>query len=175
MTLLEAFLFFLPGGIANMTPVLTNKIPFLNKWNTPIDFGKSHNGQRILGDNKRWRGLVWGAVVAGISAVLLESILPSRLPFNSVNQALYGGLAMGLGALVGDATESYFKRLKGFKPGQSWFPFDQIDYIIGGLIFVYPFINLTSQTMLVILILYFGLHLLSAYTGYLLKLKDQPI
>jgi CDP-2,3-bis-(O-geranylgeranyl)-sn-glycerol synthase len=174
-TILKAFLFFLPAGIANMTPVLANKVPLLNQWNTPLDFGLKYKGERILGDNKRWRGLIFGALLASLTALILQVLLSRHLPYTSVAQAASAGFILGFGALVGDAAESFFKRQKGLEPGQSWFPFDQIDYIIGGLIFIYPVIKPSLQMTLIIFVLFFGLHLASAYVGFLLKLKDQPI
>jgi hypothetical protein len=38
-----ALWFFLPAGVANAAPVFANKIPVLNRWKTPMDFGKSYN------------------------------------------------------------------------------------------------------------------------------------
>lgn len=172
---LTAFLFFLPAGVANMAPILANKLPLLNKWDTPLDFGKSYKGKRILGDNKRWRGLITGAFIGSFTAILLQLSLPHLLPYTSVTQAFFVGGVLGFGALFGDGVESFFKRLRGIEPGQSWFPFDQTDYIIGGLLFVYPFVKPSLKIMVIIFVLYFGLHLISAYLGYLLKLKDQPI
>lgn len=174
-TLIQAFLFFLPAGIANLTPVLANKIPLLNKWNTPIDFGRTYKNERLLGDNKRWRGLAWGTLMASLTAVLLELAWPSILPFASLAHAWSGGLLLGLGALVGDAVESFFKRRRGVAPGKSWFPFDQIDFIIGGLLFVSPVLQPTLVIALSVLVIYFILHLASSYFGYLFKLKDLPI
>ncbi len=174
-TLLQAFLFFLPAGIANMVPVFANKIPLLNKWNTPIDFGYSYKNVRLLGDNKRWRGLVWGALIASATAVLLELALPNLLPFTSLLHAWSGGLLLGTGALVGDAVESFFKRRRGVAPGKSWFPFDQIDFIIGGLLFVSPLLRPTLEIMVTILVIYFALHLASSYLGYIFKLKELPV
>ena len=169
---LAAILFFLPAGIGNATPVLLNKIPVINTWGTPLDFGKSWRGQRILGNNKRLRGLVFGALLGGLSAVIV-----SKLNVNTVvNLApFWVGCLLGFGALIGDAIESFFKRQQGFKPGQSWFPFDQIDYIVGALVICYPFVHLPLWVMLTIFVVYFGLHLVITYLAYLLGLKDKPI
>lgn len=169
---LAAVIFFLPAGVANAAPVLANKIPLLNTWQTPMDFGAKWHGRRLLGTNKTWRGLLTGMVVAGLTALLLS-------PFDGRNTALITvfllGALMGCGALVGDAVESALKRRRGIASGSSWFPFDQIDYIIGGLLFIYPFAHLTLSTMAVIFVTFFGLHLVTAYVAYLLKLKDKPI
>jgi CDP-2,3-bis-(O-geranylgeranyl)-sn-glycerol synthase len=167
-----ALLFFLPAGISNMTPVFSNKIPGLRDWKTPIDFGKNYRGQRMLGPNKTWRGLVSGVLMGTLVGFIL-----SQTYFSDYDTVLFVLVAasMSLGALVGDAVESFFKRQRGIKSGQPWFPFDQTDYIIGGLVFTLPFTVLPVWVVVWICVLYFGLHLLSSYIGYRLGLKALPI
>jgi CDP-2,3-bis-(O-geranylgeranyl)-sn-glycerol synthase len=171
--LISAFLFFLPAGVANASPVFANRIPWAKEWQAPMDFGKSWRGKRIFGANKTWRGFIFGTFCGGATSLVISYLL---IP-NSAD-AWYTfliGLALGAGALTGDAVESFFKRQRGVPPGVSWFPFDQIDYIIGGLVFVYPLTLIPFVLMFGILILYFGLHLLVAYIGYLLGFKKTPI
>jgi CDP-2,3-bis-(O-geranylgeranyl)-sn-glycerol synthase len=170
-TALALFLFFLPAGLANMAPVLANKIPGLNRWSTPLDFGKSWRGKRIFGANKRWRGLLGGILLGGLAGVVIypHLTLPNGVSYFAL------GAALGAGALIADAIESFFKRQAGVAAGDSWFPWDQSDYIIGGLLFSAPFVHLQPSDDLVIFVIYFGLHLLVSYLGYLLKLKDKPI
>lgn len=171
--LLSAFLFFLPAGVANASPVFANRIPWLRRWKTPIDFGKSWQGKRIFGDNKTWRGFVFGTLMGGATCLLVSYYF---VPNSS--DAWYTfliGAVLGAGALTGDAVESFFKRRQNVAPGKSWFPFDQIDYIIGGLAFVYPLTLVPIILMAGILILYFGLHLFASYLGYLMGLKKYPI
>lgn len=169
---IAAILFFLPAGLANMTPIIANKIPRLNEWKTPIDFGKSWRGKRIFGDHKTWRGLISGMVIGGITAIIV-----SKLNTNTVVtiEPLWMGLLLGFGALGGDAVESFLKRRINLKPGQSWFPFDQIDYIIGGLLVASPFVALPLWVISTILVVYLSLHLVTTYLGYLIKLRDRPI
>jgi CDP-2,3-bis-(O-geranylgeranyl)-sn-glycerol synthase len=45
---------------------------------------------------------------------------------------------MGLGTAVGDAVKSFFKRRVGIAPGASWPVFDQIDFLLGAYLFVWP-------------------------------------
>lgn len=171
--IIDAFWFFLPAGIANMVPVVVSKMPVLKHWKTPIDFGRSHKNQRIFGDNKTWRGLCFGTMAAGfVGLVQYKLIIPSETASLIIfsNSAL-----MGLGALVGDAVESFFKRRRNLSPGQTWFPFDQTDYIIGGLLFAAPFSRLSWQLVLTVLFLYLGLHVTIVYTCYLLGIRDRPI
>jgi CDP-2,3-bis-(O-geranylgeranyl)-sn-glycerol synthase len=169
--LFDAFWFFLPAGIANMSPVFAAKIPFIRNWKTPIDLGKTQDGHRILGDNKTWRGLAFGTFIGAFVCILQQMVLPEY----SLSHAVVIGAAQGAGALVGDAAESFFKRRHGIRPGNAWFPFDQTDYIIGGLLFVSPFVPLYLELILFIFVLYFGLHLLASYVGYLVGFKDKPI
>ena len=169
---LDAFLYFLPAGFANMAPLFANKIPGLNKWQTPMDFGKSYKGVRIFGQNKSFRGLACGIVLAGLAAYVIYQF---SSPAYNVTTYVVGGALMGLGALLGDAVESFFKRRAGIKPGNAWFPFDQLDYIIGGLLVSYPVLTPSASTILRVIALYFGLHLLVSYIGYLLGFKEKPI
>lgn len=167
-----AILFFLPAGLANMTPPIMNKIPIINTWKTPMDFGKKWGGKRIFGDNKTWRGILSGVIVGGITAVVV-----SRLNANTVVTVapLWMGMLLGFGALAGDAVESFIKRRSNLGPGESWFPLDQIDYIIGGLLIAVPFVQLPFWAMLTILVVFFSLHIVTTYLGYLLRIRDRPI
>ncbi len=181
--LLFALWFFIPAGVANMTPIFMNKMPFINRWHPPLDGGLKFRGQRLLGDHKTWRGLLSG-LAAGTLALWLQVVLCQHSAWLvSVAKPLdYAtlpvirlGLALSFGALAGDALESFFKRQLNVPAGHSWFPFDQLDYIAGGLLLSAFVVRLPVVLYVWIVILYFGLHLIFSYTGYLLKLKDRPI
>jgi CDP-2,3-bis-(O-geranylgeranyl)-sn-glycerol synthase len=180
---LFALWFFLPAGLANASPVFAAKIGVLHPLLRPLDFGKKFRGHRILGDNKTWLGIL-SAVFVGFVIIALQ-----KYGFNhsewirsisgSVNYAQpkiwWLGPVLGFGALLGDAIESFFKRQIGVSPGHSWFPFDQIDYILGGLILSLVIIRLTTYEYLLIIVIWLLLHLISSYIGYLLGLKSKPI
>jgi CDP-2,3-bis-(O-geranylgeranyl)-sn-glycerol synthase len=85
------------------------------------------------------------------------------------------GASMGFGALAGDAIKSFFKRQMSVPSGESWFPFDQIDYIVGGLIMSVPFVQLKLSEYIIISIVWFVIHPIATFIGWLLKLKDSPI
>jgi CDP-2,3-bis-(O-geranylgeranyl)-sn-glycerol synthase len=82
---------------------------------------------------------------------------------------------LSFGALFGDMVKSFFKRQLGVASGKSWFPFDQIDYIVGGLAFSAIVVRLEATQYISVLVVWFALHLISSYIGYLLKLKKDPI
>lgn len=169
----EAFWFFLPAGIANITPLIACRIPGLKNWNTPIDFDKTWRGESIFGNNKTWRGLIVGTFAAALAGLLQYRVITFSI--ESTTFILLSTSAMGFGALAGDAIESFFKRRSGISPGEPWFPFDQTDYIVGGLIAVMPFVHLTPGDVTKIFIIYFGLHIVFSFIGYLLGFKKTPI
>lgn len=169
---LVALLFFLPAGASNMAPILANKLPYITRFKTPLDFGRSYRGQRIFGKNKSWRGLLSGIVFGIVTGWVMHTWFFSDDP---LGHYLLVAAAMSAGALIGDAVESFFKRQRGIPSGTAWFPFDQTDYIIGGLLFILPFGLLSLSMVFWIFGWFFGLHLISSYIGYLLGLKDKPI
>lgn len=180
--ILFALWFFLPAGLANAAPVFANKIPLLNRWQTPMDFGLSFRQRRILGDNKTWRGLFSGIVVGSLVAILqrygynhLEFVQDlTYLNYSAIHVGLLGAM-LGGGALIGDAVESFFKRQLNVPSGHTWFPFDQTDYIIGGLLVSSLVINMPHYRYWVVLLVWFVMHLLAGPIGYALHLKKRPI
>lgn len=182
-SVLFALWFFLPAGLANAMPVLANKIPYLRDFTTPLDFGKHYRGKRIFGKNKTWRGLLAGTVIATIT-VLVQQYLYDQSQFVrdiSLNvdyttfSAFVVGPLFGIGALLGDAVESFAKRQMNIASGDSWFPFDQLDYVLGGMLLTYPVVPLAFEYYLLIVIMWFGLHIVSVYVFYLLGIREKPI
>lgn len=181
--LLFALWFFLPAGLANAAPIFAANLLWLRKFNAPIDGGKTYRGQRIFGSHKTWRGLAVGIVVATLTlwaqqwALAHNSWLHDFL--NQVDYAtlpvLIVGPLFGIGALGGDALESFFKRQRKIAPGRGWFPFDQTDYIIGGALLTYPYVQLSLMQYVVLLLLWLLVHVVASYVGYLLHLKERPI
>lgn len=172
-TLLDALVLFLPAGIANMAPPIANKVPGLNRWRTPMDFGKSYRGIRIFGDHKTWRGFVSGTICGTVYGIFLHAVHYHTT--YSLWWFLLFCAVLSAGALLGDAIKSFFKRRSRVKPGASWFPFDQLDYIIGALVLTVPFHTFSLPMMGVIAITYFVGHLAASYIGYKIGTKDTPI
>lgn len=181
--ILFALWFLLPAAAANVAPVLTAPIPLLKKWNTPIDGGRTFNGKEIFGTHKTWRGLISGMIFATL-ALWIQQLAYQHTGWahalsGDVDYALLPlfllGPMFGLGALGGDAIESFFKRQRGIKSGHAWVPFDQIDYIIGAIIVSLPFTIATLAQYGWMLVIWFIMHLLFSYLGWLVGLKKQPI
>jgi len=181
--ILFALWFFLPAGVANVTPILVAKLPGLKHWEAPMDLHRTFRGKRILGSHKTWRGLVAGAVMATATLALQQYLvghfgwaqtLTRQVDYMDLPTLVLGPL-FGLGALGGDAIESFFKRQRNVSPGRGWFPFDQTDYIIGGAIATAPFVSLGFLQYLWLLLLWLLVHVVASYIGYLLGLKERPI
>lgn len=178
-----ALWFFAPAAVANVVPILVAPVPFLKRYTTPIDCGLTFRGKRVLGAHKTWRGLIAGIIFATLTLWLqqfmVDHITWVRHMTSQVDYATLPTLVLGplfaLGALGGDAIESFFKRQKGVAPGHGWFPFDQIDYIIGGAVATMPFVQLTIWQYLWLIVLWLVVHVVASYAGYLLHLKERPI
>ena len=181
--ILFALWFFVPAGAANVMPIFAAKLPGLKRYDAPMDFGAHLRGRRVLGDHKTWRGLTSG-IIAGTLVLWLQQYLIARFGWfasfsDRVDYAtlptLLVGPAFAVGALGGDALKSFFKRQLNIAPGKAWFPFDQIDYILGGAIATLPFVSLSALQYVWLLLVCLVIHVASTVIGYLTGLKDQPI
>lgn len=137
--IIQAFWIVIPIYVANASAVIVGG-------GKPIDFGKNFkDGHRILGDGKTWRGLFTGTflgMTAGFGLVVAAKYLnTSEYAFLGVTD--FEGFPMMIlilfslcfGALLGDLIESFFKRRIGKDRGQDWIPFDQLDFLVGALLF----------------------------------------
>lgn len=181
--ILFALWFFLPAGMANVMPIFVSKIPGLRNLNAPMDFGRSYRGRRIFGAHKTWRGLVAGVIAATLTLWLQQYLagdfswvksISDQVDYASLPTLVVGPL-FAIGALGGDALESFFKRQLNIAPGHGWFPFDQIDYIIGGAIATMPFVALGLWQYVWLLGIWLVVHVASTIIGYFVGLKDSPI
>lgn len=131
----------------------------------PIDSGKVlSDGQRILGDNKTIRGFVGGFGV-GIIVGAFESVFVSQ-------NLLFVAILASLGALIGDLVGAFVKRRLRITPGGSLPVLDQLDFVVGAILFVVPIMNLSLSTALIILLVTPPVHLLTNAGAYLLGLKS---
>ena len=83
------------------------------------------------------------------------------------------GALLGLGAILGDLVESYYKRKAGIPSGKSWKPWDQLDFVIGGIIFSFFVFVPPAEVVLVLLIFSPLLHIGANYLGYYLKINKK--
>ena len=158
-------IFFLPAYIANAMPVIVKGLkicPSLAKPIHKIWFGKS----------KTYRGFVFG-----ILGAFIVNLIPFYFGFYDFHENtklvifFWTTFALSVGALLGDLLKSFFKRRIGIKSGQPWPPFDQLDYVIGALLFSYLINPQPVEVIITLLILSPLFSFLANVTAYFLKLK----
>lgn len=178
----KAIWFFLPAAVANSIPVLAKRYNWLVFLERPLDGGKSFKGIRIFGDHKTWRGLILG-VSAGIVTAVLQQLLAqtsssintlSLIDWETQNPVILGAL-LSSGALVGDALKSFLKRRLKIKPGETFFIFDQIDYILGALAFVSLKIPLSSLPVFTLILTWTAIHVLTTVIAWKAGIKEKAI
>ena len=131
--------YIMPAYFGNMAPVFAKKA-LRGRFSTPIDFGREYRGRRITGNNKTFRGFLSAIIISIIIVVLQRQIYLSGslvsislLDYSNIN-FLWFGFLMGFGAMTGDLFKSVIKRRIDKRSGESWKPFDQIDFVVGAIL-----------------------------------------
>lgn len=175
----ESLYLFLPAYAANIAPVLAKRLGAFRLLDRPLDGGKRIGSQPLFGPHKTLRGVVVGICAAvgvatlqrlGVNGTGVLSTL-SSLPHAAFSPVLWGA-ALGGGALLGDLLKSFVKRRLNIPPGRRWFPWDQLDMVLGGLLvggFLYHF---SFPTVLTLVLLTPLLGVLVNIGGYLLSVKE---
>jgi len=181
-SLLFVLYFFAPVGLANMVPPILTKIRFLKQFDYPMDFHKQFRKKPFFGDHKTWRGFIGGVIVAILILWLevyifnhshfIQNLMPSNINYDNF-PIIWLGFLFGAGALLGDAVESFFKRQFKISAGKSLFFFDQIDYIIGAILTSLLVVRLDIIDYILLVIVFFALHVIFSFIGYLIRVKSS--
>lgn len=166
----EALFFILPAYAANMAPVLAKAAHMPGA--TPVH-------ERIFGSHKTWRGL-WSGFIGALLAIWIQRTLQQYgiaeglriLDYGREHMLLLAGM-FGIGAIAGDMVKSAVKRYKGMPPGQPWFPFDELDFVAGSLLFLAPVYRLPATHILALIIATPILHALVNTAAYATGLKER--
>jgi len=148
----------------------------------PIDSGRSWKGKRLLGDGKTWGGLLVG-LIAGMLFGLMWYFLSQSGPLNEVYYNVFDfritdpffGLYLALGALAGDMVASFAKRRMGIERGKPLWGVDQLDFVLGALLFAYflaPTFIILGE-FIALLIITPLIHLIGNQIAYLTKRKKM--
>ena len=157
--IVQALKFIFPAYCATAAPVLGGG-------GKPLDFGKNFfDGKRIFGANKTFRGFFFGLAIG--TAVGVMDCLLFGYPW------LFAVLTP-LGALLGDLTGAFLKRRLNIAPGGLLPVVDQIDFVVGALVFSLPLMIVSWQLAIVVLLITPPIHLLTNFLAYKLKLKKNP-
>lgn len=165
--ILSSLYFFLPAYFANMAPVWFKWIPFLDK---PVH-------PRLFGAHKTWRGIVVAALVGTVIFWLQQYLY--RVGFRQWALIDYGdfsiwlGFCLGLGAILGDLVKSYYKRKDKIAPGKPWIPFDQLDFVVGGIIGSFFIYVPAVEVVVVLLVVSPFLHITATRIAYWLGIRKE--
>ena len=172
-TIVQALYFFLPAYVSNMAPVALGK---LNIFRTPVDFNKTYNDKPIFGKHTTGGGRIYGTV-AGTLMFIVQQKLYTNSFFKTISIIEYPqwsialGILLAAGAILGDLAKSFIKRRLNKESGSPWFPFDQLDFVIGGLLFASPLIIPHGGIIFILIVLTPILHYGANYLGFYLRLK----
>ena len=176
---LAAVYFMLPAYVANLSGLAFGG-------GTPVDGGKSFSdGNRIIGNGVTWKGFQNGTLIGTAVGVVLGiigmyfgdlSALTGGLIDLHVYGSVIGGLILGFlmafGALFGDLVGSFIKRRLNLQSGEPAPFMDQLDFVIGALVFSLVLVRISWSFFLIIIFLSIFLHLGANIVAYLLGMKD---
>ena len=179
-----AIYFMLPAYLANASALTFGG-------GTPLDMGRSlKDGFRLLGDGVTWKGTIIGILIGTLIGLiqgtftgdLIQNLLMVGDPTIGVmvqgtitTNTLHGtllGLALGSGAIIGDACGSFIKRRFKVDRGRPVPIVDQLDFVVGALIFSSLVVAIPIYLIIVILIISLFLHLGANTIAYLLGMKN---
>ncbi|MBC7120468.1 MAG: CDP-2,3-bis-(O-geranylgeranyl)-sn-glycerol synthase [Candidatus Methanosuratus sp.] len=150
----SSFVLIIPAYIANSVPVLA-------RGRHPIDLGRSMgDGRRVLGDGKTFEGLFAGLFFGTLAGAVFGYPLHSFL--------------LALGALLGDMLGAFIKRRIGIERGRPAPVLDQLDFVAGALIFLYPIYQPNWEQVVFIVLVTPPIHILTNYVAYKMGLKKYP-
>ncbi|MDR2700125.1 MAG: CDP-2,3-bis-(O-geranylgeranyl)-sn-glycerol synthase [Nitrososphaerota archaeon] len=159
LLIISALVFIFPAYCANGTPVLAGG-------GTKIDFGKNFiDGKRLFGDNKTFRGFFLGWVI-GLSVGLVV--------YYFFDFPVLFAVLTPFGALLGDLTAAFIKRRLNIAPGGMLPIIDQLDFVVGAIVFSLPLSVISWEIALTTLLLTPPIHLFTNFCAYKLKLKKHP-
>lgn len=170
-----ALWFILPAYAANGFPVIFGG-------GSPIDMGKKlFDGKPIFGSHKTFRGFLAGLIAGVLVSVAQTTVLQSEfasdfaqlIPFQ-FNELI--GSVIALGALIGDLVHSFVKRRMGKVEGAPLPLADQLDFVVGAILFSvlasgsFP----PLPTVFLIFVITVPVHLLTNLIAYMLGVKKTP-
>src|SRR3990170_1017086 len=155
----ESLKLIFPAYCANAAPVLAGG-------GLPLDFGKNFvDGRRVFGKNKTFRGFFFGLAI-GVLVGLTENFL--------FGYPLLFSVLSPLGALMGDLAGAFLKRRLDIAPGGLLPIVDQVDFVVGAIVFSLPLSIISLPLAIAMLIITPPIHLLTNFVAYILKLKSNP-
>jgi len=167
MDIVYALYFIFPAYCANAIPVILGG-------GRPIDSGRTFlDGKPIFGAHKTFRGFFAGLLIGTLIGAL-QSVISEFFSTPLFQYPLLLGFTISLGALLGDLLDSFIKRRLNLSPGAPFPIVDQLDFVVGALLFSLFISPPNLTTALLIIIVTPPIHLLTNFIAYLLGVKKTP-
>ncbi|NIO23146.1 MAG: CDP-2,3-bis-(O-geranylgeranyl)-sn-glycerol synthase [Candidatus Aenigmarchaeota archaeon] len=157
-----------------------NGLCMLARGKRSIDGGKTFRGKPVFGNGKTWEGFMLGVVIATLVGTFQMIVFPylpwdlSPVALDIVPMSPFMGFVIGLGAMAGDLGGSFLKRRIGIPRGKPAPLLDQLDFIIGMLVFLAFVVALKWEWVVILVILTPVIHLVANGVAYLLRIKKVP-
>jgi CDP-2,3-bis-(O-geranylgeranyl)-sn-glycerol synthase len=162
ITLWHVILLYAPAYVANMAPPIAASLKLPGGGSVYVPW---------FGTQKTWRGIVSGIVSGTCTALLLWYLGWSWFGGVPLFRAGWGGVFLGLGAMLGDLVKSGLKRSFQIAPGKPWVPWDQIDFVLGATFVASILIPFSYRDVLLALLITPPLHLLVNVISYCCGIK----
>jgi CDP-2,3-bis-(O-geranylgeranyl)-sn-glycerol synthase len=163
---IDALVFIFPAYCANAVPVIFGG-------GYPLDCGRLFvDGKPVFGRNKTVRGFVCGLAVG--------TFVGFAMSLSNIGYSVLLGFVVSLGALLGDLGEAFVKRRLGFVPGAAFPVADQLDFVVGALVFslIVSRARIVSPPSLLVAIVVIlvtpPIHLLTNFLAYRVGVKKEP-
>jgi len=160
---LEAFVFFLPAYVANTSAGFFGGGSALDRGRVLWD------GRRAFGSGKTVRG-----TLAGIAVGTLYKAVENLATAQPIGGELLLAFLLAAGAMGGDLVGSFIKRRIGIESGESAPLLDQLDFALGALFLATFVTHVSTQTIIILLLITPIGHLGVNITGFLLHRKEVP-
>jgi len=157
---IDALVFIFPAYCANAVPVIFGG-------GHPLDFDRRFvDGKPVFGSNKTVRGFVSGLAVGTLVGFAMSLL--------NAGYSVLLGFVVSLGALLGDLGEAFVKRRLGFVPGAAFPVADQLDFVVGALVFSLIVSPPSALVAVVVILVTPPIHLLTNFLAYRIGVKKEP-
>lgn len=147
--------------IANGTPILAYKL-LGDQWNMPVDARlRFFDGRALLGSSKTIRGILSSLLVTALVAPLFEL-------------TVIQGALLAFFSMCGDLCSSFFKRRLGISPSEMALGIDQIPEALFPLLIMQHQLQLTYESIAVIVVIFFIAELVISRILYYLRIRNRP-
>jgi CDP-2,3-bis-(O-geranylgeranyl)-sn-glycerol synthase len=146
--------------LANASPIIAARL-FGSHLNQAVDFGLHFNNKPLLGASKTWRGIIAALLVTILAAIVLH------VPWTQ-------GMLIALGAMLGDLLASFIKRRLGIPSSGMSLGLDQIPESLVPLLLIQTVVDMSWQTILVMVAAFFVVELILSRIGFILHIRKRP-